>query len=79
MSVAIVIELFTAITVSTRSLGLLSELKDLGPRCHRCLRQSERHRSLAALWPQRCVDACGVEGSVVARSDRGQERSWHWK
>ena len=31
--IAIVIELFTAITVSTRSLGLLSELRNLGPSC----------------------------------------------
>ena len=65
-------ELFAAITSGTRSLGIQSELMDLGYscKCHSCDRQSECHRSLATPWPQCCFKARWSEGALAAGSSR---------
>ena len=63
-------EVFAAITSGTRSLGIWSELMDLG---HSCDRQSGCHRSLAMPWPQRCVETRWSERTLVAGSSGKQE------
>ena len=64
-------ELFAAITTGTRSLGIQSELMDLGYSCS--VTVATDSQSVEAPRSQRCVKARWSEGTLVARSSTGWE------